>query len=143
MLQPACNAFYLNPLLLQEGSRVDAHIDRSLRAYCKTVEPPVVVSVLYVQVPTHLQGGELVLHRQKQKVGQIRPQVNTLLYFQGDLAHSVNAVKTAGIRLSLICEQYSLSETELRDIPGFTIESRAEKTKRKQMGRSKKVFSSL
>lgn len=143
VLQPACNAFYLNPLLLQEGSRVDAHIDRSLRAYCKTVEPPVVVSVLYVQVPTHLQGGELVLHRQKQKVGQIRPQVNTLLYFQGDLAHSVNAVKTAGIRLSLICEQYSLSETELRDIPGFTIESRAEKTKRKQMGRSKKVFSSL
>ena len=39
-LQPNCNAFYLNPLLLKEGSRVDPHIDRSLRSYCKTIEPP-------------------------------------------------------------------------------------------------------
>jgi hypothetical protein len=128
-LQPTCNAFYLNPLLLQEGSRVDPHIDRSLRSYCKTVEPPVVVSVLYVQVPLNVQGGELVLHRHKQRVGQIKPQVNTLLYFQGDLTHSVNAVKTAGTRLSLVCEQYSLSETELQDIPAFTVESRAVKAK--------------
>ncbi len=130
-LQPTCNAFYLNPLLLQEGSRVDPHIDRSLRSYCKTVEPPVVVSVLYVQVPPNLQGGELVLRRYKQQVGQIKPQVNTLLYFQGDLTHSVNAVKTTGTRLSLVCEQYNLSETELRDIPAFTVESRAMKTKRR------------
>lgn len=128
-LQPTCNAFYLNPLLLVEGSRVDPHIDRSLRSYCKTVEPPLVVSVLYVQIPPNLEGGELVLRRHKQQVGQIKPQVNTLLYFQGDLTHSVNAVKTAGTRLSLVCEQYSLSETELEDIPAFTIESRAMKTK--------------
>lgn len=130
-LQPNCNAFYLNPLLLKEGSRVDPHIDRSLRSYCKTVEPPVVVSVLYVQVPSNLQGGELVLRRQKQQVGQIKPRTNTLLYFQGDLTHSVNAVKTTGTRLSLVCEQYSLSETELQDIPEFTVESRAAKTKRR------------
>ncbi len=90
-----------------------------------------VVSVLYVQVPPNLQGGELVLRRYKQQVGQIKPQVNTLLYFQGDLTHSVNAVKTTGTRLSLVCEQYNLSETELRDIPAFTVESRAMKTKRR------------
>ncbi len=130
-LQPTCNAFYLNPLLLQEGSRVDPHIDRSLRSYCKTVEPPMVVSVLYVQVPSNLQGGELALRRHKQQVGQIKPKVNTLLYFQGDLTHSVNAVKTTGTRLSLVCEQYSLSETELQEIPAFTIESRAVKAKRR------------
>lgn len=130
-LLPNCNAFYLNPLLLQEGSRVDPHIDRSLRSYCKTVEPPLMVSVLYVQVPANLQGGELVLRRQKQQVGQIKPQMNTLVYFQGDLTHSVNAVKTSGTRLSLVCEQYSLSETELQEIPAFTIESRAVKEKRK------------
>lgn len=130
-LLPSCNAFYLNPLLLQEGSRVDPHIDRSLRSYCKTIEPPMVVSVLYVQVPSNLQGGELMLHSHKQQVGQIKPQVNTLLYFQGDLTHSVNAVKTAGTRLSLVCEQYSLSESELQDIPAFTVESRAVKAKRK------------
>lgn len=130
-LEPSCNAFYLNPLLLQEGSRVDPHIDRSLRSYCKTIEPPMCVSVLYVQVPENLQGGELVLRNHKQQVGQIKPQVNTLVYFQGDLTHSVNAVKTSGTRLSLVCEQYSLSEKELRDIPEFTVESRAMKIKKK------------
>lgn len=130
-LEPSCNAFYLNPLLLQEGSRVDPHIDRSLRSYCKSIEPPMVVSVLYVQVPENLQGGELVLRNHKQQVGQIKPQVNTLVYFQGDLTHSVNAVKTPGTRLSLVCEQYSLSEKELRDIPEFTVESRAMKVKKK------------
>lgn len=130
-LQPNCNAFYLNPLLLKEGSRVDPHIDRSLRSYCKTVEPPASVSVLYVQVPPNLEGGELMLRCHKKQVGQIKPEANTLLYFQGDLTHSVNAVKTAGTRLSLVCEQYSLSETELAEIPEFTIESRAAKAKNK------------
>ena len=130
-LQPTCNAFYLNPLLLQQGSRVDPHIDRSLRSYCKTVEPPLVVSVLYVQVPANLEGGELVLRSHKKLLGQVKPQINTLLYFQGDLTHSVNAVKTSGTRLSLVCEQYSLSETELEEIPAFTVESRAMKVKRK------------
>lgn len=128
-LQPACNAFYLNPLLLKTSSRVDPHIDRSLRSYCKTIEPPALVSVLYVQVPATLQGGELVLHHNKRQVGQIRPQSNTLLYFQGNLTHSVKEVTSLGIRLSLVCEQYSLSETELLDIPKFTIESRAIKSK--------------
>lgn len=128
-LQSSCNAFYLNPLLLQAGSRVDPHIDRSLRSYCKTVEPPVWVSVLYVQVPPDLRGGELVLRRQKQQVGQIKPQVNTLVYFQGDLTHSVNAVQTTGSRLSLVCEQYNLSDAELDDIPAFTVESRVAKAK--------------
>ncbi|MBW4488792.1 MAG: 2OG-Fe(II) oxygenase [Trichocoleus desertorum ATA4-8-CV12] len=130
-LLPHCNAFYLNPLLLKEGSRVDPHIDRSLRSYCKTVEPPMMVSVLYVQVPTNLEGGELVLRRQKQQVGQVKPQANTLVCFQGDLTHSVNAVKTSGMRLSLVCEQYSLSDRELHDIPTLTIESRAMKAKRR------------
>lgn len=130
-LQPACNAFYLNPLLLKQGSRVDPHIDRSLRSYYKPIDPPMVVSVLYVQVPPHLEGGELVLRSYRQQVGQIKPQTNTLVYFQGDLTHSIKAMKTAGTRLSLVCEQYNLDESELQEIPEFTIESRALKTKRK------------
>lgn len=135
-LQPNCNAFYLNPLLLQAGSRVDPHIDRSLRSYCKTIEPPMVVSVLYVQVPNNLQGGELVLRSHRQQVGQVKPQMNTLVYFQGDLTHSVNAVQTTGTRLSLVCEQYDLSDVELRDIPAFTVESRAQKTHAKNQRKS-------
>lgn len=120
-----CNAFYLNPLMLQQGSRVDPHIDRSLRSYCKTVEPPAMVSVLYVQVPPDLQGGELVLRNHRQQIAQIKPQVNTLVSFQGDLTHAVNAVAGTGQRLSLVCEQYSLEEAVLQDIPEFTVESRA------------------
>ncbi|PSB03536.1 2OG-Fe(II) oxygenase [Merismopedia glauca] len=123
-LQPECNAFYLNPLLLKSGSRVDPHIDRSLRSYCKTIEPPTVVSVLYVTVPQDLEGGELVLRSPKRQVGKISPQTNTLLLFQGDLTHSVNPVTSATIRLSLVCEQYSLDEIQLREIPEFQIESR-------------------
>ncbi|MBD1934441.1 MULTISPECIES: 2OG-Fe(II) oxygenase [Cyanophyceae] len=132
-LHSTCNAFYLNPLMLKEGSRVDPHIDRSLRSYCKTIEPPDRVSVLYIQVPPDLVGGELVLRSSKRNVGQIRPQVNTLVDFQGDLTHSVNQVTSPGFRLSLVCEQYSLSEKELEDIPEFTIESRAKKMKKEKL----------
>jgi 2OG-Fe(II) oxygenase superfamily len=137
-LQPHCNAFYLNPLLLNIGSRVDPHIDRSLRSYCKTIDPPDVVSVLYVNVAAGLAGGELVLRSHKRQVGKIQPQANMLLWFQGDLTHSVNAVTEAvteavtgtcrGDRLSLVCEQYRLEPNQLEDIPAFKLESRAIKT---------------
>ncbi|HEY9826115.1 MAG TPA: 2OG-Fe(II) oxygenase [Stenomitos sp.] len=123
-LLPDCNAFYLNPLLLQMGSRVDPHIDRSLRSYCKTIEPPAMVSVLYVKVPSDLEGGELVLRSRQRQVGCIRPKVNSLVWFQGDLTHSVNAVANKGDRLSLVCEQYSLEEHQLEEIPEFKLESR-------------------
>ncbi|MDD1416647.1 2OG-Fe(II) oxygenase, partial [Dolichospermum sp. ST_con] len=56
---------------------------------------------------------------------QINPQHNSFIYFQGDLTHSVNAVTTPGNRLSLVCEQYCLSDAELEQIPQFTLESRA------------------
>lgn len=128
---PECNAFYLNPLLLQTGSQVDPHIDRSLRSYCKTVTPPVMVSVLYVHVPADLAGGELILKSAKRQVGKIYPQVNTLLFFQGDLTHSINPVTQGNFRLSLVCEQYYLEARELREIPEFQLESRANRTPNK------------
>ena len=128
-LKADCNAFYLNPLLLKSGSRVDPHIDRSLRSYCKTIEPPEIVSVLYINVPKDLEGGELMLSdsgsRRKRQAGKINPQVNTLIHFQGHLTHSVNAVKSEGTRLSLVCEQYCLEDVELLKIPEFSIESRS------------------
>lgn len=125
VMQPECTAFYLNPLLLQAGSRVDPHVDRSLRSYCKTIDPPAVVSVLYVEVPSNLQGGDLVLRSHKRQVGQIRPRTNTLVFFQGDLTHSVTAMSGSGMRLSLVCEQYPLEPDQLEDIPEFKLESRA------------------
>lgn len=131
-LQADCNAFYLNPLLLKEGSRVDPHIDRSLRSYCKTIEPPAVVSVLYVQIPADLVGGELVLRSHKRQVGKIRPEPNTLVLFQGDLTHAVEPMLSRGDRLSLVCEQYTLEPDQLQEIPEFTLESRTIKQKRQR-----------
>ena len=131
-LLPECNAFYLNPLLLKTGSKVDPHIDRSLRSYCKTINPPLFVSVLYVEVPSDLRGGELVLRSPKRQVGKIAPQSNTLLFFQGDLTHSVNAVSSSGMRLSLVCEQYSLEDDQLEEIPPFEIESRIKKVEKRK-----------
>ncbi|MFZ4665384.1 MAG: 2OG-Fe(II) oxygenase [Prochlorotrichaceae cyanobacterium] len=130
-LDPHCNAFYLNPLLLMEGSRVDPHIDRSLRSYCKTIDPPYLVSVLYVRIPENMEGGELVLKSAKRQVGEIKPKENSLVYFQGDLTHLVKPVKTTGHRLSLVCEQYALIPSELENIPIFRLESRAQLLKSK------------
>ncbi len=124
-LQSSCNAFYLNPLLLQEGSRVDPHIDRSLRSYCKTIEPPSLVTVLYVRVPENMEGGELILKSNNRQIGKIKPQTNLLVYFQGNLTHSINSVKTPGNRLSLVCEQYDLTDREIEDVPIHSVESRS------------------
>ena len=124
-LREDCNAFYLNPLLLVAGSRVDPHIDRSLRSYCAELDPPVAVSVLYVEVPPGMRGGDLVLRRGKKHLGRITPAENTLVTFDGDLTHSVDRVDTDGSRMSLVCEQYRLTPEELEKVPEFTIESRA------------------
>lgn len=124
-LRADCNAFYLNPLQLELGSRVDPHIDRSLRSYCKEVPTPVCVSVLYVEVPEDLRGGALVLARGKKHLARIRPETGTLVLFDGDLTHSIERVDSRGARLSLVCEQYCLTPEELSHLPSLAIESRA------------------
>ena len=123
-LRADCNAFYLNPLQLERGSRVDPHIDRSLRAYCLDIDPPVQVSVLYVEVPQTLQGGVLVLQRGKRVLGRITPTANLLVHFDGDLTHSIERLESTGLRLSLVCEQYLLTPEELGQVPEYAIESR-------------------
>lgn len=124
-LRGDCNAFYLNPLLLGPGSRVDPHVDRSLRAYCPTIVAPRVVSVLYVAVPAGLVGGDLVLSRGKRQLGRVHPAPNKLVLFGGDLIHAVERVQSAGRRLSLVCEQYQLTEDELTAVPTYRVERRA------------------
>jgi len=120
-----CNAFYLNPLQLGAGSRVDPHIDRSLMTYYAEIDPPLKVSVLYVEIPPAMRGGDLVLARRKKHLGRITPAENTLVVFDGDLIHSVDRVDSDGVRLSLVCEQYRLTDEEMEKIPEFVVESRA------------------
>jgi hypothetical protein len=124
-LRSDCNAFYLNPLQLQSGSRVDPHIDRSLRSYCKDIATPVQVAVLYISVPNSMQGGRLVLQRGKRVLARVQPQANLLVMFDGDLTHSVERVDSDGLRLSLVCEQYALDERELSQVPDYAVETRA------------------
>ncbi len=124
-LRTDCNAFYLNPLELVAGSSVDPHIDRSLRSYSAHIDTPVMVSVLYVEVPASMRGGELVLSRGRKHLARIKAATNTLVTFDGDLTHAVARMEGPGARLSLVCEQYRLLHPELEQIPEFAIETRA------------------
>jgi hypothetical protein len=124
-LKSACNAFYLNSLILESGGRVETHVDCSLSSYGKVWTIPNLVSVLYVHVPEDLQGGELVLEEDNRQLAQISPQFNTLLYFIGNLLHSVNPVQSSQPRISLICEQYTLDPERLQLIAEFEIFSGA------------------
>lgn len=124
-LMPQCNVFYLNPLIVQESGCIKPHIDWSVSEYFLGIVIPKTVSVLYVRVPSDMEGGELLLTKDGNQIGEIKPQENTLLYFQGNLTHSVNQVKTSQARISLVCEQYILDLTQLKQIPEFKIESKA------------------
>ncbi|HEX6812778.1 MAG TPA: 2OG-Fe(II) oxygenase [Planctomycetota bacterium] len=124
-LRADCNAFYLNPLQLTQGSHVSPHIDRSLRAYVLDIDPPLQVSVLYVEVPAGMRGGELVLRRGRKFLGRVAPRAGLLVQFDGDLEHGVDRVDSPGQRLSVVCEQYLLDAKELAQVPEYTIESRA------------------
>ncbi len=126
-LRADCNAFYLNPLQMASGSVVAPHVDRSLHAYLLDVDPPRAVSVLYVDVPKDLRGGELVLRRGKRLLARVTPREGALVEFEGDLEHAVERIETSGKRLSLVCEQYELTDEELAQVPEWRIESRAKR----------------
>lgn len=124
-----CNAFFINPLVIAEGSHVDPHIDRSLGSWCRPdVAPyPVKVSVLYLHVPEDLVGGRLLLHPPLWALHprpEIVPKTGLLFEFRGNLRHEVAAVTRAKTpRISLVMEQYELPPYLLRKIPDFHVRS--------------------
>lgn len=129
VLHPRCNAFYLNPLVIRRGARVAPHIDQSLRSWVSPLEPgfPVKVSVLYLQVPPGLQGGDLVLYRGgDQPLPPIHPRPNLLAEFRGTVRHEVTEVTGEELppRVSLVCEQYRLRREVLDEVPDFAVKSK-------------------
>ncbi|MBJ6765039.1 2OG-Fe(II) oxygenase [Myxococcaceae bacterium JPH2] len=129
-LLPDCDAFLLNPLLVQRGRGVAAHIDRSLEFYGAGIGCPVAVSVLYVQVPPGLVGGELRLYHRGQRVAELTPRPRTLLMFRGDVVHEVTPVQGVApalpeARISLVVEQYRVPPALLPDVPRFQVRTRA------------------
>jgi 2OG-Fe(II) oxygenase superfamily len=128
-LLPDCNAFLLNPLLVQNGRGVEAHLDRSMEFYGAGIGCPVAVSVLYVQVPEHLAGGELRLYHRGQRVAALRPLPRSLVTFRGDMVHEVVAVEAgapvlSAARISLVVEQYRVPETLISKVPAFELRTR-------------------
>jgi hypothetical protein len=125
------NAFFLNPLVLGQGTYVSPHIDCSLRSFTRPDEPPLPskVSVLYVDVPQPFEGGTLILHRQK-PVARVEPKSNLLVEFLGSLKHEVTAVERCGpegepaSRVSLVCEHYRLPEELLERVPEFLLNTK-------------------
>lgn len=122
-----CNLFYLNLLVLEQAAHVERHIDHSIRGYDATLPFPHEVSVLYLQAPP-MQGGRLLLFdRQDQIAQRIAPQTGLLLRFPGHSKHAVEAVESSGTeRVSLVCEQYRLSKSQLQALPEFTLKSSAD-----------------
>ena len=119
------NAFFLNPLLIMKGARVAPHIDCSLKSWTRPDVPPYPqkVSVLYVQVPADMQGGELILHRRR-PITTVRPRTNLLVEFQGSLRHEVCAVECSTPRISLVLESYLLPDELLDRVPEFFARSK-------------------
>lgn len=120
-LQP--NGFFLNLLLVPSGARVGPHVDATLQRRAQVEAFPLVVSVLYLQVPR--PGGKLRLSRDGRMVAEIQPQEGTLIHFRGDLTHEVTTVggETGALRASLVCEQYSFAEGVLARLPRFAVRS--------------------
>jgi hypothetical protein len=116
-----CNAFYLNPLIMASGSEVGEHVDCTLAREGNRDLRPLFVTVLYVDVPKDLQGGELVLIDRGREVGRITPRRGGVAHFAGSLRHRVLPLQATSPRISLVCEQYRLDEQALSTTPAFQI----------------------
>jgi hypothetical protein len=127
-LERVPNAWYLNVLLVSEGGAVARHLDVTLRepASVETCAPEM-VSVLYLSVPSRIDGGALQLWEGPTPVAMVTPAQNSAVHFRGDLAHAVQAFNGApeGLRASVVIEQYFFDENVLARLPEFQLDSRA------------------
>lgn len=130
--RPEPNAFYLNVLVVPAGAAVGRHTDGTLRGPTgDETALPQQVTVLYLQVPTTMAGGELSLHDAGRELSRVTPAENTLVRFRGDLAHEVRTVtRQEGdarpqVRASIVLEQYCLNDAALSRLQPIHIQSNA------------------
>jgi hypothetical protein len=115
------NAFYVNPLVLEVGSRADAHADCRVLVHENVRIVPTLVSVLYVHCPPDLVGGTLHLGVGTEHEVRIQPASGDLVHFKGDVVHSVSEMKAGAARVSIVCEQYNLSDDLLARYPELLV----------------------
>ncbi len=123
---PAANAWYANVLLVDKGASVGAHFDGTL-GYLLDEEGmmPSLVSVLYLQVPERDdEGGAYELLSLAGRVlKKIQPKVGMLVEFDGRARHRVCAAQSR--RLSMVVEQYVLSDEQFEKMHEPRFQSRA------------------
>jgi hypothetical protein len=126
---PACNAFYLNLLLIPPGGFIGPHVDATLRDVSGIEDAvPELVSVLYLREPGTERGGELALYDGAAHLVHVHPVRGAAVHFRGDLRHEVCVYETddaSALRASLVCEQYALPDEGLARMPAFSIHSKA------------------
>lgn len=125
--RPKANAYYMNVLVVDDGQGVGRHIDGTLGGPVSTPGlTPAVVSVLYLRVPTRESGGELSLFHDDTCVATVDPRPGMVAHFRGDLAHEIAPLlRATSSRVSLVCEQYVLSDEQSARLSPFAIQSRA------------------
>lgn len=111
------NAFYVNTLILNGTSKVNAHID------CRLLSPqniriiPNLVSVFYAEVSREMAGGKLILNIGKDEEVTLTPETNSVIHFLGKVIHCVSEVTNPERRISVVCEQYNLDDDVLEAFP--------------------------
>jgi hypothetical protein len=121
VLFDSCNAFYVNPLVMFGGSRVDAHIDCRLMTDSHTRIIPNLVSVYYAEASPRMTGGRLILNPGAENEMVIAPNTGDIVHFLGSTVHGVEEVKTRDRRVSVVCEQYNLSDSILDIFPSCDV----------------------
>lgn len=111
------NAFYINPLLLSNSSKVGAHIDCRLLPEQNTRIIPNLVSVFYAEVSQEMEGGRLILNLGAENETTILPETNSVVHFLGQIIHEVTEVVSDNRRICVVCEQYNLDDQLLSSFP--------------------------
>ena len=120
------NVLFLNPLVIHAGQGVAPHADKTLVSFVAEDPPfPFAVSVLYLSVPPEKTGGQLVFYRWFGK-RIVTPEENLLVEFPGWMLHEVTPISAAEgtpPRISLVLEQYHLSERLKAEVPNWYLET--------------------
>ena len=119
------NALYFNVLVVPPGAAVDRHTDATLGTVADDPRTltPLVVAVLYVDIPDDLVGGELRLFQGGALVETITPKNGRFVLFDGRLEHEVTATTASGPRISCVAELYRLPRVRLRRLPRVRVQS--------------------
>ncbi|MEE2962329.1 MAG: 2OG-Fe(II) oxygenase [Myxococcota bacterium] len=124
------NAFYLNYLEVPPNREVHPHIDATLGTlFDQERVLPEWVSVVYLNELRWVRGGELILATETGRVA-IKAKRGSMVCFRGHICHGVRAWSPTRVsfnspkkRCSMVCEQYSLSQEQLKCVPDFHVKT--------------------